>query len=93
MIDQKPAPAARPRYWLVLALLVGLTIIEVAASYLSGGIKIPILLTLAGIKAALVILYFMHLKFDSRLYTAIFLFGAFLIIPLLLVFLLVMPNL
>jgi len=33
---------------------------------------IPILLTLTVIKAALVALFYMHLKFDSRLYSALF---------------------
>jgi len=95
MLNQKPSPVmrSRPRYGLVLVVLVVLTAIEVAASYLGGGIKVPVLLALAAAKAALVILYFMYIKYDSRLYAILFLFGAIIIIPLLLVFFLVMPKL
>ncbi len=78
---EKSHPA--PRYWLILVLLVALTAIEVAASYLTGGIKLGVLITLAVAKAALVVLYFMHLKFDSRLFTVMFLLGLLLITPLL----------
>lgn len=74
---------AAPRYGLVLIVLVVLTAIEVAASYLTGGIKIGVLIALAVAKAALVVMYFMHLKFDTRLYTAMFLLGLVLIAPLL----------
>lgn len=91
MIKSKPSGVARPHYGVILLLLVAFTAIEVAASYLQGGIKIPVLLTLAGTKAALVILYFMHLRYDSRLYAILFFFGALIIFPLLLVFTLVMP--
>ncbi len=93
MIAQKPAPAAKPRYWIVLAVLVFFTILEVGASYLGGTLKVPILLVLAGTKAALVVLYFMHLKYDSRVYAIFFIFGLFIIIPLLIIFALVMPHL
>ncbi len=83
----------RPRYFNILIALVILTGMEVAASYIQGVIRIPILVILAGIKAALVIMYFMHLKFDPRIYSLWFLLGGFIIIPLLLVLGLVMPFL
>ncbi|HXV42583.1 MAG TPA: cytochrome C oxidase subunit IV family protein [Anaerolineae bacterium] len=35
-------------------------------------VTVPILLVLTVIKAALVALFYMHLKFDSRLYSALF---------------------
>ncbi len=92
MITKKKT-IARPRYWIVLVILVVFTIMEVGASYLAGSFKIPILLALAGTKAALVVLYFMHLRYDSRVYAIFFVFGAFLIIPLLIIFTLVMPHL
>ena len=83
---QKAQPAAarrkRPNYFLVLIFLVVFTAIEVAVSYMSGGIKVPILILLAITKASLVILYFMHLKFDSRVYAYWFLLGLALVIPL-----------
>lgn len=79
--EEQSHPA--PRYWLVLIGLVVLTAIEVGVSYLTGGIKIGLLLALALAKALLVVLYFMHLKFDSRLYTVLFVLGFLLVAPLL----------
>ncbi|HEY9089608.1 MAG TPA: cytochrome C oxidase subunit IV family protein [Anaerolineaceae bacterium] len=73
---------ASPRYGLVLIGLIVLTAIEVGVSYLTGGLKIGLLLTLAFVKAALVVLWFMHLKFDSRLYAVMFILGLVLIAPL-----------
>ena len=93
MITEKPARKTRSNYTIVLVLLVVFTILEVATSYLQTGIKIPLLLTLAGFKACLVILYFMHLRHDSRLYGIFFLLGALLILPFFLIMLLVMPGL
>jgi cytochrome c oxidase subunit 4 len=81
-IHENGKPHSRPSYWLVLVALVVLTGIEVAISYITGGIKIPILVGLAIIKAALVVLYFMHLKFDARIYALVFIFGLVLIVPL-----------
>jgi cytochrome c oxidase subunit 4 len=93
MLDRTPAPRARPNYKLVLALLVGFTIVEISASYLTGRFKVPLLLALAAVKASLVVLYFMHLRYDSRLFAILFLIGAILIFPLLLIMVLVMPGL
>ncbi len=73
---------AAPRYGLVLIALVVLTAIEVGVSYLTGGLKLGLLLALAVAKAALVVLYFMHLKFDSRLFAVMFVLGLVLIAPL-----------
>jgi len=44
-------------------------------------------------KAILVLLYFMHLKFDSRIFTYLFVAGIVLSIPLILVMTIVMPIL
>ena len=78
----QPARRRRPNYALVLVFLVVFTAVEVAVSYTSGGIKVPLLLVLAATKASLVVLYFMHLKFDSKVYAYWFLLGLVLIIPL-----------
>jgi caa(3)-type oxidase subunit IV len=91
MVTQKPK--TRPNYTVILILLVVFTILEVSVSFLQSWIKIPLLLTLAGVKASLVILYFMHLRCDSRLFAMFFLLGAVLILPMLLVMTLVMPGL
>ena len=74
--------AARPNYLLVLIVLVAVTAVEVGVSYVTGGIKIPVLLLLAAFKASLVVLYFMHLKFDSRVFAYWFILGLALILPL-----------
>ena len=84
-MSERPSPEERhaaPRYGIVLIALVMLTAIEVGVSYLTGGLKIGLLIALAVAKAALVVMYFMHLKFDTRLYTLMFLAGLVLIVPL-----------
>jgi cytochrome c oxidase subunit 4 len=69
-----PSPKEYIRIGVVLAVL---TALEVAASYagVSGSILIPTLLILAVIKFALVVLWFMHLKFDDRRYARFFVMG------------------
>jgi len=57
----------------------------------SEAIKIPVLVVLSLAKAILVLLYFMHLKFDSRIFTYLFIAGIVLSIPLILVMAIVMP--
>lgn len=71
-----PTPATYFRVAMVLAVL---TAIEVAIFYvtpLSYAI-IPILAVLSIGKFALVVMYYMHLKFDSKLFSGMFLFGMF----------------
>jgi len=82
----------RPNYFGIFILLAVFTLVETLASYLSQpAIKIPILVTLAVVKAVLVLLYFMHLKFDHRLFSYLFIAGCVLSIPLILVMTVVMP--
>ena len=80
-------------YGIVFLVLAVFTAIEVGVSYLPGSIKVPLLLLLAAIKAGLVLLYFMHLRSDSRVYAAFFVMGLVLIVPLFLIMTLVMPSL
>lgn len=65
---------AEPNYVAVFAALALLTAIEVGVTYIPMPrvLLILVLLALAAGKAALVALYFMHLRFDSRLLTAVF---------------------
>jgi len=84
---------SRPRYDLVFIFLIVFTALEVATSYLQSNLKVPALILLSVIKASLVVLYFMHLKFDSRLYVVLFVLGLALIVPMLLMMTLVMPGL
>lgn len=82
----------RVNYLGVFILLAGLTLVETLVSYLQqAAIKFPVLIALSLIKAILVLLYFMHLKFDSRLFSYLFIAGCVLSIPLILVMIFVMP--
>src|SRR5436853_6461084 len=75
------------RIGLILAVL---TTLEVIAKYanLGSATLIVTLLSLAAIKFILVVLYFMHLKFDDRRYARFFLMGLALATTLFLVVLL-----
>ena len=82
----------RPNYFGVFILLAAFTLIETLVSYVhQPSIKYPVLITLAVIKAVLVLLYFMHLKFDHRLFSYLFVAGCVLSVPLVLVMMFVMP--
>jgi len=76
----------------IFILLAMLTLIETLASYLQqAAIKFPLLIALSLVKAVLVLLYFMHLKFDSRIFSYLFIAGCVLSIPLIIVMMIVMP--
>jgi cytochrome c oxidase subunit 4 len=83
----------RSPYLVIFVILGVFTGLEVGASQLPVNIKIPALIVLAVVKASLVVLYFMHLKSDSRVYAGFFLVAFILIIPLVLIMTLVMPML
>ena len=84
----------RPNYLGIFLLLAGFTLLETLISYVQQqSIKIPVLIVLSLIKAILVLLYFMHLKFDSRIFTYLFVAGIVLSIPLILIMTIVMPIL
>jgi cytochrome c oxidase subunit IV len=69
-----PSPKEYVRIGLILAVL---TAIEVAVAYtdISHAILIPTLFFLAIVKFALVVLWFMHLKFDDKRYARFFVIG------------------
>ena len=65
---------------LALALAV-ITALEVALSYTKdsfGAFFLPLLLIMMAIKFFAVVFYFMHLKFDNRLFGLLFYMGLFL---------------
>ncbi len=68
------AKPTKPNYFAIFVILVVLTAIEVAVTYLPVP-RIPVLVPLAIAKAALVVLWYMHLKFDRRVFSVIFLIG------------------
>ena len=65
------------RYIQIAVILTVLTAVEIGVYYLKAVSEflIPILLTLSAIKFALVVLWYMHLKFDNRLFSALFTLG------------------
>jgi cytochrome c oxidase subunit 4 len=81
-----------PVYTTVFAILGVLTVIEVIlAEVIEGDIKIPLLLGIAFAKATLVVMFYMHLKTDSRA------FALALIVPVILailstLFLIAVPS-
>ncbi|MBI4236591.1 MAG: cytochrome C oxidase subunit IV family protein [Chloroflexi bacterium] len=64
-------------YVAVAAVLAIVTMMEVWAYYQQAlrGILVPVLLVLSATKFGLVVLFFMHLKFDSRLFSVMFFGG------------------
>jgi len=84
----------QPNYFAVFAVLAAFTLIETLVSYVSQAqIKVPVLITLAVIKAVLVLMYFMHLRSDARVFSYLFVAGCILAIPLILVITVIMPIL
>jgi cytochrome c oxidase subunit 4 len=61
-------------YVIVAAILGVITAVEVAVFYLDAlkPVLVPILLTLSAAKFTMVVGFFMHLKFDARLYRTLF---------------------
>ncbi len=63
-------------YARIAAILTIITALEVATYYLDiGELLVYILLILSALKFGIVIGYYMHLKFDNRLFTFMFCFG------------------
>ena len=78
MQDTKAAEHPHPTagtYLRVAAILIVLTVVEVGVFYVPAfhPVLAPVLLTLSAVKFAIVVMFYMHLKMDSRLFT--FLFG------------------
>lgn len=60
-------------------ILAVVTALEVAASYVElGPFFLPVLLFLMVVKFASVVLYFMHVKFDNKIFGRLFYVGLFL---------------
>ncbi len=76
----------QPNYLAIFIALAVLTAIEVGVTYLPIP-RIPVLIPLAIFKAGLVVLFYMHLKSDSRVFSLIFGVGILMGISLMLAFL------
>ena len=78
MHDQHSHPVHGTKtYWTIGGILFVITALEIGAYYMEetlGGAVIPVILALSAAKFALVVMYFMHLKYDSKVFTGIFLF-------------------
>src|SRR5688572_13331858 len=81
-------------YIRIAVILATITAIEVAVVYVEAlaPVLIAILLVLSALKFALVVLWFMHLKFDSRLFSGIFVGGLILGAGLLIALLVLMQQ-
>jgi cytochrome c oxidase subunit IV len=67
-------------YVVVGVILTAITALEVALFYIpsAAGILVPALLTLSAVKFAIVVLWYMHLKFDSKIFGRVFVAPLFL---------------
>lgn len=76
-----PTPAT---YVTVGAILAVVTMLEVGIYYLdiAKGVLVAFLLILSAMKFILVILWFMHLRFDSKIFSVLFAGGLFLVVAL-----------
>ena len=79
-------------YWGIALFLAVVTAIEIAIPSISAldPVKVPLLLVLAAIKFGTVVAFFMHLRYEKKLYRTLFLFGVIGVIPLFVVVLLTM---
>src|SRR5215203_6936501 len=88
---QHAHPTAK-KYLGIAIILTIITVIEVAIFYIPSMHQFlpPVLLTLSALKFALVAMFYMHLKFDHRLYSWVFVvpmcFAAAIILALLALF-------
>lgn len=73
---ERPHPGPLEYVQIGLALAI-VTAVEVAAYYIDAleGVLVPILLVLSALKFSLVALWFMHLRFDNRLFSTFFVGG------------------
>ena len=79
-------------YVLIGVILTVITAAEVAVFYIPAlrPVLVPILLVLSGAKFALVVMFYMHLKFDSKVFSAVFLapftLAVFVVVALIVLF-------
>ena len=92
MSEQGTAHATTGTYLRIAAVLVMITLIEVGVFYVPAfqGVLVPVLLVLSAVKFTLVVMFYMHLKFDNRFFTFLFggplLLGVAVVVSLLFIF-------
>jgi len=72
--EPKSAGTRGRTYVLVFGALAALTALEISVTYLPIP-RVPVLVPLALVKAGLVALFYMHLKYDKRVFALVFLAG------------------
>ncbi len=75
-LEAHPAHGTRI-YWVIGLYLFILTALEIACYYIEdqlGNLAAPTILALSAAKFILVVMFYMHLKYDSKLFTGVFLF-------------------
>ena len=79
--DKHPGALEYVQIGIILAVI---TAVEVALYYVDMNftLLVVLLLTLSVVKFTLVVLWFMHLKFDATLFTALFVTGLFLTVAI-----------
>ena len=80
-VETKKSP--RNTYLAVFVALAVLTALELTVTYLPIP-RIPILIPLALIKASLVALFYMHLRYDKKVFSVVFIMGLLMGIGLIL---------
>ena len=86
------AHASTATYLRIAAILVMITLIEVGVFYVPTfqAILVPLLLVLSAVKFSLVVMFYMHLKFDNRFFAFLFggplLLGIAVVVSLLFIF-------
>ncbi len=96
MTDTAHRAHPTPRnYWLIALFLAVVTAVEISVPSISAldPVKVPLLWGLAAVKFFTVVGFFMHLRYDKKLYRTLFLFGVIGVFPLFLVVLLSMGAL
>ncbi len=77
-VDHIEAHHPGPRQYVMVAVVLAIvTAIEVAIYYIEAiqGLLVPFLIAFSMVKFFLVVMWFMHLRFDSRLFRRFFLVG------------------
>jgi cytochrome c oxidase subunit 4 len=64
------------QYWKVAVILTLITVVEVWAYYIPSFVAskafVPVLLIMSAVKFWIVVMYYMHLKYDHKLFKALF---------------------
>ena len=70
-VEHHPQPAT---YFKIALTLAFITIVEVGLFYLNigKGLFVTVLLVLSAVKFAMVVLFYMHLRFDNKLFASLF---------------------